>query len=57
MKAVEKAGLYVRISEQDKIKLTKVQLSKSIENQLKMMYTVMRIFLELIKTDQNLIEC
>ncbi len=39
MKAVEKAGLYVRISEQDKIKLTKVQLSKSIENQLKMLKT------------------
>ncbi len=30
-------GLYVRISEQDKIKLTKTQLSKSIENQLKML--------------------
>ena len=37
MNAVERAGLYVRISEQDKVKLTKAQLSKSIENQLKML--------------------
>lgn len=37
MNAEEKAGLYVRISEQDKVKLTNAQLSKSIENQLKML--------------------
>lgn len=36
---VEKVGLYVRISEQDRVKLTKAQLSKSIENQLAMLKT------------------
>ena len=33
----ERVGLYVRISEQDRKKLTKSQLSKSIENQIAML--------------------
>ena len=33
----ERVGLYVRISEQDRQKLTKAQLSKSIENQIAML--------------------
>lgn len=34
---VQRVGLYVRISEQDRKKLTKTQLSKSIENQITML--------------------
>ncbi len=44
MNAVERAGLYVRISEQDKVKLTKAQLSKSIENHL--IYVIIKVIKE-----------
>lgn len=34
---MERVGLYVRISDQDRHKLTRAQLSKSIENQIAML--------------------